>query len=123
MAIATTTSETAAGDLKLSQIFVYPIKSCGAYTIKSKWSIVKTGLKYDRQWMVVTAEGVVLNQKRVPKMCLIKPRIDLNDGVLLLQYAGTDRKGSFSILRQVYIGMRTRTRHAERMRTFMWVNL
>ena len=45
---------------------------------------------YDRHWMIVNNSGVCLSQKRESMMCLIKPHIDLNAGVMKLTYPGID---------------------------------
>lgn len=73
----------------LKFIFVYPVKSCGAYSVKNSWEIESTGLIYDRQWMIVSSSGVCLTQKQNPKLCLITPYINIKDGVLELNYPGT----------------------------------
>lgn len=44
---------------------------------------------YDRHWMIVTDSGVCLTQKREPRLCHIKPSLDLNKGVLSLTAPGT----------------------------------
>jgi molybdenum cofactor sulfurtransferase len=59
---------------RLTQIFVYPIKSSGSFT-PPKWKLSRTGLKFDRNWMVVSAEGVPLTQKRYPMLCSIQPEV------------------------------------------------
>lgn len=58
----------------LSQIFVYPVKSLAGFQVQ-QWSVAKTGLRYDRQWMLVDHQGLFLSQRRLPKMALIKTRI------------------------------------------------
>lgn len=58
----------------LSQIFVYPVKSLAGFQVQ-QWSVAKTGLRYDRQWMLVDQQGLFLSQRRLPKMALIKTRI------------------------------------------------
>lgn len=70
---------------QLVGIHVYPIKSCGAFS-PSSWPITKAGLLYDRQWVIVNEAGVALTQKREPKLCLIKPSIDLSTNLLTLSY-------------------------------------
>ncbi|EDO48957.1 predicted protein, partial [Nematostella vectensis] len=71
----------------LEQICLYPVKSCAAYKV-SNWRIGPRGLKYDRQWMVITESGACVSQKREPKLCLIKPSIDQESGLLLLDAPG-----------------------------------
>lgn len=58
----------------LSQIYVYPVKSLAGFRVE-QWPVDKTGLRYDRKWMLVDVEGQFLSQRRLPKMALIKTRI------------------------------------------------
>jgi molybdenum cofactor sulfurtransferase len=71
----------------LQQIVLYPIKSCGGFTVLDKWPITSTGLKYDRQWMLINTSGVCITQKNNKLMCLIRPKIDLETKMLILSYA------------------------------------
>lgn len=68
---------------------VYPIKSGGGWMIPpdTRWSVRKEGLAWDREWCVVhQGTGAVLNQKRYPKMALLRPEIDLARGLLRVQH-------------------------------------
>jgi len=58
----------------LSQILVYPVKSLTGIKVSS-WPITATGLRYDRQWMLIDATGKFLSQRRLPAMALIKTAI------------------------------------------------
>jgi len=58
----------------LSEIYVYPVKSLAGFSVQ-QWPVAKTGLRYDRQWMLVDQQGLFLSQRRLPKMALIKTRI------------------------------------------------
>ncbi|XP_048728647.2 molybdenum cofactor sulfurase-like isoform X2 [Ostrea edulis] len=69
----------------LTNICLYPVKSCAAFMV-SEWDIGPRGLVYDRDWMIVSDHGVAISQKREPKLCLIKPTIDLAQGTLTLNY-------------------------------------
>ncbi|KAL7877688.1 hypothetical protein SRHO_G00043310 [Serrasalmus rhombeus] len=73
----------------LTNIFIYPIKSCAAFEV-TEWPVVLQGLLYDRTWMVVNENGVCLSQKREPKLCLIHPHICLASSTLRLQAPGMD---------------------------------
>ncbi len=53
------------------------------------WSLGRRGLRYDRQWMVVTEAGVCVSQKRAAHLCLIRPAINEDAGILTLSYPGT----------------------------------
>ncbi len=76
--------------MKLVSIHVYPVKSCGAFNPKKDWPISKSGLLYDRKWVVVNAAGAALTQKREPRLCLIIPEIDLERGLLHLRHRDTE---------------------------------
>lgn len=73
-------------EVRLRQICVFPIKSCGAYRVTTHWPLTRRGLKYDREWMIVQANGVVMTQKNDTKLCLIRPLINEADDVLELHY-------------------------------------
>lgn len=72
----------------LQQIHLYPIKSCGAFSVTKRWPLTSTGLKYDRKWMLINSSGVAITQKHHKKMCLIQPAIDLERNMLILSYPG-----------------------------------
>ncbi|MDQ4127820.1 MAG: MOSC domain-containing protein [Actinomycetota bacterium] len=61
------------GGLVLSQVYVYPIKSCGGIALKSA-ALSATGLRYDRRWMLVDETGEFLSQRKLPRMALISVR-------------------------------------------------
>ncbi|KAJ5550412.1 hypothetical protein N7461_005110 [Penicillium sp. DV-2018c] len=64
---------------------VFPIKSCGPFKIPNgkRWEVKKEGLAWDREWCLIhQGTGAALNQKRYPRMCLIRPSIELERGVL-----------------------------------------
>lgn len=62
--------------LALAAIYVYPIKSCSGFPV-ANWEVNECGLKYDRDWVLLSDAGTPLLQKNVPKMCFIQPSIDL----------------------------------------------
>uniref|UniRef100_A0A8C4XDA2 Molybdenum cofactor sulfurase n=1 Tax=Erpetoichthys calabaricus TaxID=27687 RepID=A0A8C4XDA2_ERPCA len=72
---------------RLTNIFLYPIKSCGAFQVTS-WPVGPSGLKYDRSWMVVNLNGVCLSQKQEPQLCQIIPHINLRESTLTLRAPG-----------------------------------
>ncbi|XP_066535339.1 molybdenum cofactor sulfurase [Hoplias malabaricus] len=73
----------------LTNIFIYPIKSCAAFEV-TEWPVGPHGLLYDRTWMVVNENGVCLSQKRETKLCLIHPHICLASNILRLQAPGME---------------------------------
>ncbi|KAL4960414.1 putative molybdenum cofactor sulfurase protein (HxB) [Aspergillus stella-maris] len=69
----------------VESLSVYPIKSCGAFRVPDgqRWTVRREGLARDREWCLVhQGTGVTLNQKRYPRMALIRPTLDLQRGVL-----------------------------------------
>ncbi|XP_035438690.2 molybdenum cofactor sulfurase isoform X1 [Spodoptera frugiperda] len=70
--------------ITLKEVAIFPIKSCGAFKIKSAWKIGPKGFEYDRDWMIIKDNGVCLTQKHTSRMCLIKPKIDLQRRVMVL---------------------------------------
>jgi len=93
----------------LAAIFVYPIKSCAGMRV-SAWPIVETsnssayessdnqnhdartlptGLLHDRTWALVDrVTGQALTQKKYPKLALIRPYLDLQQGVMVVTAEG-----------------------------------
>lgn len=65
----------------LSQIYVYPVKSLAGFQVQ-QWPVDKTGLRYDRKWMLIDTDGQFLSQRRLPKMALIKTCIADNRLIL-----------------------------------------
>lgn len=64
---------SADGIFTLSQLYVYPIKSCGGIALDSA-AVSATGLRYDRRWMLVDEAGGFLSQRKLPRMALISVR-------------------------------------------------
>jgi len=62
----------------LSEITVYPIKSCAGISLKSA-TLTRAGLMteqiYDREWMIVDEAGHALTQREHPRMALITPKL------------------------------------------------
>lgn len=62
----------------LTELNLYPIKSCAGISLREA-TLTPAGLMsehiYDREWMVVDADGEALTQREYPKMALIAPRI------------------------------------------------
>lgn len=62
----------------LTDITLYPIKSCAGIALQEA-VLTRDGLMseqvYDREWMVVDANGRFLTQREHPRMALIVPRI------------------------------------------------
>jgi uncharacterized protein YcbX len=65
----------------LSDIYIYPVKSLAGIRVEH-WDVVETGLKYDRQWMLIDEQGQFLSQRRLPKMALIQTRVSESELIL-----------------------------------------
>lgn len=72
----------------LKEAAIFPIKSCGAFKIHSSWKIGLKGFEYDREWMIIKDNGVCLTQKQMPRMCMIRPKIDLEQRIMTLYFKG-----------------------------------
>lgn len=80
---------TQANKCILQRLFIYPIKSCGAYEIIDSWNLNSKGLEYDREWMIITSSGTCLTQKHHVNLCLLKPIIFKKQGIMKLTYPGS----------------------------------
>lgn len=83
--------QESAHDMYVSDITVYPIKSCGGFTIPRNvdWEVRPEGLAWDREWCLVhRGTGQALSQKRYTNMALIRPSLDFESGLLRVKYAG-----------------------------------
>lgn len=62
----------------IAELTLYPIKSCAGLSLKEA-TLTRAGLMteqiYDREWMLVDANGVALTQREHPRMALIVPRL------------------------------------------------
>ncbi|HEY0845344.1 MAG TPA: MOSC N-terminal beta barrel domain-containing protein [Noviherbaspirillum sp.] len=62
----------------ITDLTLYPIKSCAGISLREA-TLTAAGLMsehiYDREWMVVDANGAFMTQRQHPKMALITPRI------------------------------------------------
>ncbi|KAF2832153.1 PLP-dependent transferase [Ophiobolus disseminans] len=80
--------------LHVESLSVYPIKSCAGFSVPpgAPWEVRPEGLAWDREWCLVhQGTGAALSQKRYPKMALIRPSIDLIEGVLRINLVGALR--------------------------------
>jgi len=77
-------------DFQLSGIYIYPVKSLAGIRV-DRWQVAPTGLRYDRQWMLVDEGGLFLSQRKLPRMALIKTA--LSGSELLLSAPGMEPLG------------------------------
>jgi hypothetical protein len=61
--------------LKLSEIYIYPIKSLGGILLESA-NITTRGLENDRRFMLVDENGRFLSQREYPQLAIFKTEIE-----------------------------------------------
>jgi hypothetical protein len=59
----------------VAALSVYPVKSCRGISLDAA-RLTDAGLEFDREWMVVDANGEFVTQRTFPRMALIEVRID-----------------------------------------------
>lgn len=69
--------------LKVSELFIYPIKSLGGIPVSSA-TITDRGFQYDRRWMLVDTNKCFLTQREFPQMALLK--VDFFDGGFIVHH-------------------------------------
>ncbi|XP_001870735.2 molybdenum cofactor sulfurase 1 [Culex quinquefasciatus] len=73
-------------ELELKAIYIYPIRSCGSFTVTTSWPMVDRGLKHDREFSIVNSNGTPLSQSKHTDMASIVPKIDPRSNVLILTH-------------------------------------
>ena len=69
----------------ITDIYVFPIKSCGAMRV-NKWKICGNGkLLFDREFALVDCSGTALRLNSHPKMTLISPTINVEENILTVR--------------------------------------
>ena len=72
--------------LKVSELVIYPVKSCAGVSLKSA-NITETGFEHDRDWMVASFDGTCwtkVTAREYPRMVLIQPTVHLINGQTVL---------------------------------------
>lgn len=68
--------------LKISGLFVYPIKSLGGISLNTA-QVTSRGLEQDRRWMLVDENNHFLSQREIPEMALLYVELTPN-GLLVM---------------------------------------
>src|SRR5882757_9686847 len=63
------------GDLRLKEIWIYPIKSLGGIRLSSS-PVMEKGLRHDRRWMLVDEHDTFMTQRAHPTMALFNVGVD-----------------------------------------------
>ncbi|NBT11637.1 MAG: MOSC domain-containing protein [Betaproteobacteria bacterium] len=67
--------------LSIAGLYLHPLKS-GASMPVQQALVGDTGLQYDREWMVVDADGEFVSQRELPRMVQIQPELRHSELVL-----------------------------------------
>lgn len=70
-------------NLRLSEIWIYPIKSLGGISL-DKVRVMPKGLQFDRRWMLIDDQGTFLSQRTLPRLALLK--LDFHHDHLQVSY-------------------------------------
>ncbi len=62
--------------VRLVGLWIYPVKSCAGVSVESAELDANGGLKGDREWIVVDAEGHMMWQGGIPRLALVQQRLD-----------------------------------------------
>jgi molybdenum cofactor sulfurtransferase len=76
----------------VESLMIYPIKSCAGWRVPpgKAWGVHKEGLAWDREWCIIlSGSGTVMSQKRYPRMALIRPTVDVDEGLLRVAFGDT----------------------------------
>lgn len=68
-------------NVSVAGLFVHPVKSCARVAVDHAL-LIETGFEWDRQWMLVDAQGRFVSQRELPKLALVQPTFRGDDMVL-----------------------------------------
>ncbi|MEN2283607.1 MOSC N-terminal beta barrel domain-containing protein [Algoriphagus sp. SE2] len=80
-------------NLKIQDIFIYPIKSLGGVRLEEAW-VEEKGFQYDRRWMLVKEDGTFISQREFPHLALLRLAIAHDS---LLVFDKNDRSSQIRI--------------------------
>ena len=86
-----TKSCTADVEAEVTEMYIYPIKSCAAQRVKS-WTLeTENGrLSFDREFALVDSSGSAMRLQRYPQMSQIQPQLDLQSMTMTVSAPGCD---------------------------------
>ncbi|KAJ2503451.1 hypothetical protein GGH96_000241 [Coemansia sp. RSA 1972] len=76
---------------QVDKVIIYPVKSCHGWTVPpgTSWPVTHHGLKYDRVFVLMREHSSLpMQQRQVPNMALIRPRVDIDKSTLVLEAPG-----------------------------------
>lgn len=74
--------------VKLSGLFVYPIKACGGVALEAA-RVVERGLALDRRYMLIDRSGTFITQREAPRLCLVRTELTESSIVVRSPHATT----------------------------------
>jgi uncharacterized protein len=75
MARRVETIRSYSAQVKLSGLFIYPIKACAGVALE-RAAVVERGLDADRRYMIVDRNGRFVTQRELPQLCLVQTSLD-----------------------------------------------
>lgn len=81
-------------DLRLSEIWIYPIKSLGGIRL-DKARVLPKGLEYDRRWMLVDEQNRFITQREHPELSLFQ--LTINNRQLAILHRTNQESVQFNI--------------------------
>lgn len=73
---------------RIVSLHCYPIKSAHGWSLEEA-QLCSTGLRHDREWMIVSNDGRFVTQREAPQLALLE--VAMHDGTMQLQVAGRHR--------------------------------
>lgn len=67
--------------IEISELAIYPVKSLAQLTM-NQLQVERFGFAFDRRWMIVDTDGLMITQRKKARMCLIQPEL-LENGLRL----------------------------------------
>uniref|UniRef100_A0A7S0D222 MOSC domain-containing protein n=1 Tax=Amorphochlora amoebiformis TaxID=1561963 RepID=A0A7S0D222_9EUKA len=68
----------------VSHLYVYPVKSLGGVEVDEA-SVSRIGFRFDRRFIVADKDGMMLSQRKHPRMATLQPSVEEKDGVINLK--------------------------------------
>lgn len=81
-----TVSDDGSSAVTVAGLHIYPVKSCAGLALQQV-GLTATGFAFDRQWMLVDADGEFVTQREHARLALVRPALHA-DGALTLSAAG-----------------------------------
>ncbi|MBX2946547.1 MAG: MOSC domain-containing protein [Cyclobacteriaceae bacterium] len=81
-------------DLRLSEIWIYPIKSLGGIRL-DKAIVLPKGLEHDRRWMLVDEQNRFITQREHPELALFQ--LTINNKQLTILHQANQQSVQFNI--------------------------